>query len=142
VWGRVIDRGSSIMLTLVNMVLTILIPIGYIAASDVWQLLPVAVITGVVNAGGELTFFTNIVQMAPRERIGEYAAAQSLLMGIRGTVAPFVASALLGLVDPRAVLLTGVLFMTTGAWVMSGAVRLALQPRASTAPAPIQTPAD
>ena len=95
VWGRVIDRGSSIRLTLVNTVLTLLVPIGYIAAPDVWALLPVAMIAGIVNAGGELTFFTNIVQLAPRERIGEYAAAQSLLMGVRGTVAPFVASALL-----------------------------------------------
>ena len=142
VWGRVIDRGSSIRLTLVNCVVTLLIPIGFIAATDTWQLIPVAVITGIVNAGGELTFFTNIVQLAPRERIVEYAAAQSFLMGIRGTLAPFVASALLGLVDARAVLLTGVLFMMTGAWIMSGAARLATQPRAQAVPAPVQTPAD
>ena len=142
VWGRVIDRGSSIRLTLVNCVVTLLIPIGFIAATDTWQLIPVAVITGIVNAGGELTFFTNIVQLAPRERIVEYAAAQSFLMGIRGTLAPFVASALLGLVDARAVLLTGVLFMMTGAWIMSGAARLATQSRVQAVPAPVQTPAD
>ncbi|TME26397.1 MAG: MFS transporter [Chloroflexi bacterium] len=142
VWGRVIDRGSSIRLTLVNCVVTILIPVGFIAATDTWQLIPVAIITGIVNAGGELTFFTNIVQLAPRERIVEYAAAQSFVMGIRGTLAPFVASALLGLVDARAVLLTGVLFMTTGAWIMSGAVRLATQARVPTVPAPAHTPAD
>jgi len=142
VWGRIIDRGSSIRLTLVNTVVTILVPIGYIAAPATWALLPVAAIAGVVTAGGELTFFTNIVQLAPRERIGEYAAAQSLLMGIRGTFAPFVASALLGLVDPRAVLLVGVLFMTVGAWIMAGAVRLATTPRPAPAAAPVQTPAD
>ena len=142
VWGRIIDRGSSIRLTLVNTVVTILVPIGYIAAPATWALLPVAAIAGIVTAGGELTFFTNIVQLAPRERIGEYAAAQSLLMGIRGTFAPFVASALLGLVDPRAVLLVGVLFMTVGAWIMAGAVRLATTPRPAPAAAPVQTPAD
>ena len=142
VWGRVIDRGSSIRLTLVNTVLTLLVPIGYIAAPDVWALLPVAMIAGIVNAGGELTFFTNIVQLAPRERIGEYAAAQSLLMGVRGTVAPFVASALLGVIDARAVLLTGVLFMTFGAWIMAGAVRIAGEARVSLPAAPAQTPAD
>jgi len=142
VWGRIIDRGSSIRLTLVNTVVTILVPIGYIAAPATWALLPVAAIAGIVTAGGELTFFTNIVQLAPRERIGEYAAAQSLLMGIRGTFAPFVASALLGLVDPRAVLLVGVLFMTVGAWIMAGAVRLATTPRPAPVAAPVQTPAD
>jgi MFS family permease len=141
-WGRVIDRGSSIRLTLVNTVVTILIPLGYIVASDAWQLLPVAVINGIVNAGGELLFFTNVVQLAPPERIGEYMTAQSFLMGIRGTVSPFVASALLGLVDPRAVLLTGVLLMTAGAWVMAGAARIAVQPRVPAVPAPAQTPAD
>ena len=142
VWGRIIDRGSSIRLTLVITVDTILVPIGYIAAPATWALLPVAAIAGIVTAGGELTFFTNIVQLAPRERIGEYAAAQSLLMGIRGTFAPFVASALLGLVDPRAVLLVGVLFMTVGAWIMAGAVRLATTPRPAPVAAPVQTPAD
>src|SRR5205823_2856648 len=85
VWGRIIDRGSSIRLTLVNTVVTILVPIGYIAAPATWALLPVAAIAGIVTAGGELTFFTNIVQLAPRERIGEYAAAPPLLMGMRGT---------------------------------------------------------
>src|SRR5437868_707519 len=142
VWGRVIDRGSSIRLTLVNCVVTILIPVGFIAATDTWQLIPVAVISGIVNAGGELLFFTNIVQLAPRERIVEYAAAQSFLMGIRGTLAPFVASALLGVVDARAVLLTGVLFMTFGAWIMAGAVRIAGEARLSLPAAPAQTPAD
>ena len=142
VWGRIIDRGSSIRLTLVNTVVTLLVPIGYIAAPGTWALLPVAAIAGIVTAGGELTFFTNIVQLAPRERIGEYAAAQSFLMGIRGTFAPFVASALLGLVDPRAVLLVGVLFMTAGAWIMAGAVRLATAPRPAPITAPAHTPAD
>jgi hypothetical protein len=85
VWGRMIDRGSSIRLTLVNTVVTLLVPIGYIAAADVWLLIPVAIVGGIVNAGGEITFFTNIVQIAPRDKIGEYATAQSLLMGRRGT---------------------------------------------------------
>jgi len=124
VWGRMIDRGSSIRLTLLNTVVTLLIPIGYIAAADVWLLIPVAIVAGIVNAGGEITFFTNVVQIAPREKIGEYATAQSLLMGVRGTAAPFIAAALLGVADPRVVLLIGVIFMTAGCAIMAGAVRL------------------
>jgi len=140
VWGRIIDRGSSIRLTLVNTVVSILVPIAYVAAPEMWALLPAAAIAGIVTAGGEITFFTNIVQLAPRERIGEYAAAQSLLMGIRGTAAPFAASALLGVADARLVLLIGVLFMTAGAALMAGAVRVPRAAPISTAPA--QTPAD
>jgi MFS family permease len=142
VWGRMIDRGSSIRLTLVNTVVTLLIPIGYIAAADVWLLLPVAVVAGIVNAGGEITFFTNIVQIAPRDKIGEYATAQSLLMGLRGTAAPFVAAGLLAVADPRVVLLIGVIFMTAGCAVMAGAVRLIAPTAVPTTRLVVESPAD
>ena len=142
IWGRMIDRGSSIRLTLVNTVVALLVPIGYIAAGDVWLLIPVAIVAGIVNAGGEITFFTNIVQIAPRDRIGEYATAQSLLMGLRGTAAPFIAAALLGVADPRVVLLIGVVFMTAGCAIMAGAVRL-IVPTALPAPrVALESPAD
>lgn len=142
VWGRVIDKGSSIRLTLVNMVLTILIPVGYIGAPEAWALIPVAVVAGIVGAGGELTFFTNIVQLAPRDRIGDYAAAQSMLMGLRGTLAPFMASALLGVADPRLVLLIGVALMTGGAAIMAGAVRIIVPTQVPAARQQVEAPAD
>jgi len=142
IWGRMIDRGSSIRLTLVNTVVTLLVPIGYIAAADVWLLIPVAIVAGIVNAGGEITFFTNIVQMAPRERIGEYATAQSLLMGLRGTAAPFIAAALLAVTDPRVVLLIGVVFMTAGCAIMAGAVRLIVPTAMHSPRVAVESPAD
>jgi len=142
VWGRMIDRGSSIRLTLVNTVVTLLVPIGYIAAADVWLLIPVAIVAGIVNAGGEITFFTNIVQIAPRDRIGEYATAQSLLMGLRGTAAPFIAAALLGVADPRVVLLIGVVFMTAGCAIMAGAVRLIVPTVMPAQRVAVESPAD
>src|SRR6266480_1155314 len=135
IWGRMIDRGSSIRLTLLN-------PIGYIAAADVWLLIPVAIVGGIVNAGGEITFFTNIVQIAPRDKIGEYATAQSLLMGVRGTAAPFIASALLGVADARVVLLIGVVFMTAGCAIMAGALRLIAPTAMPSARVAIESPAD
>src|SRR3989442_241558 len=140
--GLMIDRGSSIRLTLVNTVVTLLVPIGYIAAADVWLLIPVAIVAGIVNAGGEITFFTNIVQMAPRERIGEYATAQSLLMGLRGTAAPFIAAALLAVTDPRVVLLIGVVFMTAGCAIMAGAVRLIVPTAMHSPRVAVESPAD
>ncbi|HEV8468562.1 MAG TPA: MFS transporter [Candidatus Limnocylindria bacterium] len=142
IWGRMIDRGSSIRLTLVNTVVTLLVPIGYIAAADVWLLIPVAIVAGIVNAGGEITFFTNIVQIAPRDRIGEYATAQSLLMGLRGTAAPFIAAALLGVTDPRVVLLIGVVFMTAGCAIMAGAVRVIVPTAMPAQRVAVESPAD
>src|SRR5207244_10779242 len=142
IWGRMIDRGSSIRLTLVTTAVTLLVPVGYFAAADVWLLIPVAIVAGIVNAGGEITFFTNIVQIAPRDRIAEYATAQSLLMGLRGTAAPFVAAALLGVTDPRVVLLIGIIFMPAACALMAGAVRLIAPTIVPSARVVVESPAD
>ncbi len=133
--GRIIDRGSTLRQTLLATLLTLLVPIGYLVAPGTWALLPVAVIIGVAVSSGELTAFTNIVHMAPRARIGEYAAANAFLLGVRGTVAPFAAAALLGMVQPQVVLVLGTLLMTTGALVLAQLVRAPAQPAVEIAPA-------
>ena len=121
--GRLLDRGSSLRQTFIGTVLVLLVPIGYLVAPGYWALLPVALVAGVAQASGELTYHTNVVQMAPPGRLAEYAAAQSLLLGIRGSLAPFAASALLGLFSLHAVLLIGLSFMAAGTLVMVGAIR-------------------
>jgi MFS family permease len=135
VFGRLIDRGSTLRLTMIATLLTVLVPIGYLVAPDTWALLPIAVITGVVVASGELTGFTNIVHLAPRDRIGEYAAANAFLLGVRGTIAPFVAAALLGIVSPQVVLALGTLLMITGALVLAQLVREPAAAKLEVAPA-------
>ena len=121
--GRLIDRGSTLRQTLVAVLLSLLVPIGYIGAPGAWALIPVAVIVGIATSSGELTAYTNIVHLAPRARIGEYAAAQSFALGVRGTAAPFVAAALLGAIEPRAVLAIGVTLMAVGCAVVAAVVR-------------------
>lgn len=135
VFGRLIDRGSTLRLTLIATLLTLLVPIGYLVAPATWALLPVAVITGIVVSSGELTGFTNIVHLAPRDRIGEYAAANAFLLGVRGTAAPFMAAALLDMVQPQVVLVLGTLLMTTGALVLAQLVRAPAPSRVEIAPA-------
>ena len=131
VWGRFIDRGSSLRMTVINTALVLLMPLGYLLAPSTVFLLPVAIVAGITNAGGDITFFTNIVQLAPRERVGDYAVAQSSLMGIRGTIAPFAASALLTAFSPQAVMVGAIGLMVAGLVVMDRAVR------AATAPTPV-----
>jgi len=121
--GRLIDRGSSLRQTFIGTLLVLLVPIGYLIAPSYWFLLPVALVAGIAQASGELTYHTNVVHLAPRDRLAEYAAAQSLLLGIRGSVAPFAASALLGAFSVHVVLLVGLAFMVVGTVVMFGAVR-------------------
>ena len=121
--GRLIDRGSSLRQTFIGTLLVLLVPIGYLIAPSYWLLLPVALVAGIAQASGELTYHTNVVQMAPPDRLAEYAAAQSLLLGIRGSLAPFAASALLGAFSVQLVLLAGLAFMAAGTVIMFGAVR-------------------
>lgn len=133
--GRIIDRGSTLRQTLIATLLTLLVPIGYLVAPGTWALLPVAVIIGIAVSSGELTAFTNIVHMAPRARIGEYAAANAFLLGVRGTAAPFAAAVLLGIVPPQVVLVLGTLLMTTGALVLAQLVHAPVPLPAEVAPA-------
>jgi MFS family permease len=135
VFGRLIDRGSTLRQTLLATLLTLLVPIGYLVAPGTWALLPVAVIIGIAVSSGELTAFTNIVHMAPRARIGEYAAANAFLLGVRGTAAPFAAAALLDMVQPQVVLVLGTLLMATGALVLAQLVRAPAPLKAEAAPA-------
>lgn len=134
VWGRVLDRGrSSVVWTARNSGLTLLIPLGYLFAPNVWALLPVAVIAGIAIAGGELTYHLNVMQLAPTGRVIEYATANSFLLGVRGTIAPFLFSALLGIFTVPAVIILGLGFMATGLVLMTRVVRLpdpALTPKA------------
>ena len=123
VWGRLIDRGSSLHLTAYGSTLMLLVPLTYMLAPSIWFLLPLAVVQGIVNAGFDITYHTNIVQAAPPGRMLDYATAQSFILGIRGTIAPFVASALLGIVEPRVVLLVVVTFMVAGVALYFRAVR-------------------
>jgi MFS family permease len=123
VWGRFIDRGSSLRMTVINTALVLLMPLGYLLAPSTPFLLPVAVVAGITNAGGDIMFFTNIVQLAPHGRVGDYAVAQSSLMGIRGTIAPFAASALLGAFSPQIVMVGAMGLMVAGLVIMDRAVR-------------------
>jgi MFS family permease len=91
--GRLIDRGSSLRQTFIATLLILLVPLGYLVSPFTAFLIPVAIVAGITQASGDLTFYTNVVHMAPAPKIAEYAAAQSFLLGIRGTLAPFAASA-------------------------------------------------
>jgi len=122
-WGRLIDRGSSLQLSAYNAALLLLVPLTYLLAPNVWFLLPVAPVIGIVNAGFDITYHTNVVQAAPPGRVLDYATAQSFILGVRGTIAPFLASLLLGIVEPRVVLLVIMALMITGLVMYFRAVR-------------------
>jgi MFS family permease len=114
VWGRLIDRRGSLQLSAHNSTLLLLIPLTYMFAPSIWFLVPLAVVQGIVTAAFDITYHTNIVQVAPPGRVLDYATAQSFLLGVRGTIAPFVASLLMTVLDPRMVLAIVVTTMFAG----------------------------
>jgi MFS family permease len=122
-WGRLIDRGSSLQLSAYASTLLLLVPLTYMFAPSIWFLVPLAVVMGVVTACFEITYHTNVVQVAPPGRVLDYATAQSFLLGIRGTIAPFTASLLMALIQPRMVLAVAITFMVVGLALYYRAVR-------------------
>ena len=113
-FGSRIDRGSSMRLSLANSVFLLGMPLVYLFAPNVWLLVPAGVLGGLALGGGDLTFFTNMVQLAPPGKVADYMAAQSFTLGVRGTIAPFVASALLVVMDARIVLALVAILVATG----------------------------
>jgi MFS family permease len=93
-WGHRIDRGSTVALLRVNAVMMLFLPLTYLLAPTAPYLLAGAVVAGITNAMADLGFFTSMIELAG-SRAGQYMAAQSFVLGVRATLAPFVASALL-----------------------------------------------
>ena len=70
----------------------------------------------------------------------DYATAQSFLLGVRGTIAPFMASILMGFIAPRMVLLVVITLMVVGVTLYFRAVR-AFGPSREVVPVPEPAPA-
>lgn len=120
-WGRRIDRGSTVALVRRNTIVMLLLPLVYLVAPSAPFLLAGAVVAGVTTAMAELAFFTSMIELAG-QRAGQYMAAQSFVLGVRATLGPFVASALLITIGPTPTLVAVILCLAIGA-ALSGGVR-------------------
>jgi len=96
-WGRYVDTRSPLRATAISVFLTLLNPLIYTAAvyvPNVWMLAPAAVIGGVSSAGIDLGYFNSVLRFADERRVSHYQALFSCLLGVRGSVAPFIGGAL------------------------------------------------
>lgn len=89
-WGKYVDMRSPLKAVVVNVLLVSLVPLNYFLAKNVWMLLPTAVITGLTMGGVELSYFNSILHFARNGKESQYQALHSFLLGIRGTIGPFV----------------------------------------------------
>ncbi len=94
-WGRFMDRHGALWTALVNILIQCVMPIIYFFSGEWWHLIPAAVAQGVAGAGIELAYLNVILTLSEEGKEAQYQALHSMLLGIRGTVAPFVAVPLL-----------------------------------------------
>jgi len=121
-WGRIVDRANPLRVVLVNTLMGAVMPLNHIIATEVWMLLPMAIVNGVVYAGIELSYFNSVMHFSTPEDTARYQGVHNLLLGLRGCVAPFVGAGmaqwlLRGGRDVRWVFLIGMLLVLAGAWL-------------------------
>lgn len=93
-WGRFIDSVSPLKIVMINTIVAAAVPLNYIAASQVPALLPSAIASGIVYAGIELSYFNSVMHFSTPENSAQYQGMHSLLLGVRGVLAPFVGAAM------------------------------------------------
>ena len=95
VWGRIVDRnGPFYVMGIIGAAVAVEI-LNMIIAPSVWWLLPVALLSGLVNAGFELGAYAASIHYAPPREVAQYMALHGYFSGIRGLAAPFLATGLL-----------------------------------------------
>lgn len=90
-WGYFMDKHGALWTALVNILIQCLMPVVYFFSGAWWHLLPAAIAQGIAGAGIELAYLNLILVLSEDGKEAQYQALHSMLLGIRGTLAPFVA---------------------------------------------------
>lgn len=132
-WGRYVDRHSPQRAVVVNVLLNTTVPLVYILTAfipgvNAWTLLPAFAISGIVGAGIDLSYFNAVLTFSGPDNVSRYQALQSFLLGIRGTIAPFVGSFMAATLrehhlNLRWAFVAGMACMLVGAWMQGEAMK-------------------
>lgn len=119
VWGRGIDRRGALWTLRVNFFLTLFVPLGFFLAKDIWLVAIAYVFSGITMAGVDLGWINGIMHLTSKERVGDYTALHSSLLGIRGLIAPFLGTLLMNLnwLGLRGVFLISTILIVAG-WAL------------------------
>ena len=93
-WGSRIDRLSPVRALMVSFMLNALVPIVYLVSPNVWYVAIASATIGFINGGIDLAGLNSTIQLAPQGRLPQYSALQTVVVGVRGVIAPFAGSAL------------------------------------------------
>lgn len=133
-WGRYVDRRGPLPVVVINIMLSALIPVCYFFADSVWMIAPAFVLSGITQAGIDLSYFNGILSFSNAENASRYQALHSFMLGIRGLTAPFIGGGLSQLLtarglDLRYVFLVALAFILIGCWMQLAGLRRSPRPR-------------
>ena len=122
IWGRYLDRKGGLTVLRATCVVSLIQPVVYIFAGNAWMLIPAFISRGIVSGGFELGRINAGIQLAPADRITEYAVIQSTTIGVRGIIAPLISAMLLHLgLPPTGIFVISAVLVAT-AWVLFGSI--------------------
>lgn len=122
-WGHFMDRHGALWSALVSILIQCLMPIVYFFSGVWWHLVPAAVAQGVAGAGIELAYLNVILTLSEDGREAQYQALHSMLLGVRGTLAPFVAVPILRALGFDASFMVCLALMLIGAYTQAVSLR-------------------
>ncbi|MGQ9488003.1 MAG: MFS transporter [Armatimonadota bacterium] len=122
-WGHFMDRYGALWTALVNILIQCLMPIVYFFSGVWWHLVPASVVQGVAGAGIELAYLNVILTLSEEGKEAQYQALHSMLLGMRGTLAPFVAVPILRALGFDAGFMVCLALMLIGAYTQAVSLR-------------------
>ncbi len=121
-WGKMIDqRTAPGALTLVFLI-GAMTPLIYLLAVTPWLVLLAGTTDGLTSAGVDLGWLTAVLQYAPPRQVRHYVGIYNTLVGIRGSIAPFLAGLLIPLIGIRPIFALAAGCILIGAATMRGVV--------------------
>ena len=133
-WGRQVDKRGGLWVLRVNTLVNLAIPLTYFFAQSPWMLLPAFIANGITIAGWDMGAINATIQLSDGERVTEYAALQSTMLGLRGMFIPFVASGFLHLgASIDSIFLLSTLLIAISWWLFGTVQTAALSPEEAAA---------
>jgi Major Facilitator Superfamily. len=122
-WGRFMDRQGAPRTVLYGILMMMSITPVYLMHPGVPLLFAAAVFQGLANSCIELSYMQSTLTYAAPGRAAQYQAVHSLLLGVRGVIAPLVSVPLLRVAGFDRIFLLGLAIMAAGAAMQWAATR-------------------
>ena len=119
VWGRLIDRGSSVRALRAVYLVGALTPLIYFFSKSAWMLIGASITESLMATGLDFVWMLVVIDFGGPRRTAQYAAIASTLGGVRGIVGPLAGAALIESFGVHSVYLVAAVLMASGAWILS-----------------------